>query len=131
MIFKIFVAILKETLIPCRNKNASGAVKMEGPRVYPIKEVEKLKEVLETISDYKLLDIEIENRASFLDDMLESKDEKLKYAMKKLEENEVEDAKLVLKGSNAVLVLKIEDVISIRFVFEDVQSIAQALGISG
>ena len=104
---------------------------MEGPRVYPIKEVEKLKEVLETISDYKLLDIEIENRASFLDDMLESKDEKLKYAMKKLEENEVEDAKLVLKGSNAVLVLKIEDVISIRFVFEDVQSIAQALGISG
>ncbi|MPW38257.1 hypothetical protein GBV73_00820 [Thermococcus sp. 101 C5] len=104
---------------------------MEEPRVYLIKEIKKLKEFLEKVSDYKLLDIEIENRASLLDDMLESKDEKLKYAMKKLEENEIDEAKLVLKGGNALLVLKIEDVISIRLVFEDAHGVIQALEING
>ncbi|KPU62456.1 hypothetical protein EP1X_08905 [Thermococcus sp. EP1] len=104
---------------------------MEGLRVYPIKDIEKLKEVIENVLDYGVLDVEIENRASLLDDMLDRKDEKLKYAMKKLGENDIGEARLVLKEGKAILVLKIENVISIRFVLEDVQNIIKALGISG
>lgn len=104
---------------------------MEGLRVYPIKDIEKLKEVIENVLDYGVLDVEIENRASLLDDMVDRKDEKLKYAMKKLGENDIGEARLVLKEGKAILVLKIENVISIRFVLEDVQNIIKALGISG
>lgn len=104
---------------------------MEGLRVYPIKDIEKLKEVIENVLDYGVLDVEIENRASLLDDMVDRKDEKLKYAMKKLGENGIGEARLVLKEGKAILVLKIENVISIRFVLEDVQNIIKALGISG
>ncbi|NJE26691.1 hypothetical protein E3E22_08695 [Thermococcus sp. MV5] len=104
---------------------------MEGLWVYPIKDIDKLKEVIGNVLDYGLLDVEIENRASLLDDMLNRKDEKLKYAMKKLGENGIDEARLVLKEGKAILVLKIENVISIRFVLEDVQNIIKALEISG
>ncbi|WP_175059762.1 hypothetical protein [Thermococcus sp. 2319x1] len=48
--------------------------------------------------------------------------------MKKLEENEVDEAKIVLKEGNAMLVLKVEDVISIRFVFGDAHSVIEMSG---
>ncbi|WP_042680757.1 hypothetical protein [Thermococcus paralvinellae] len=80
--------------IPCRRE---GIIKM-----------------FEKIIQYGLVDIDVENRASLVDDMLKSSEDKLRYAIQKLEENDVDTARLVIKGDVGVLIVKIEDVITIR-----------------
>ncbi|USG99954.1 hypothetical protein K1720_00230 [Thermococcus argininiproducens] len=104
--------------------------KMEGIKVYPIKDSERLKEVIKKVSNYNLLDVEVENRASLLDDMLKNKDERLEYVLQKLEENEIDEAKVVVRDDSVIITLKIEDVILIRFVFGN-HNILKELGISG
>ncbi|MBO8174552.1 MAG: hypothetical protein H0Z18_04775 [Thermococcus sp.] len=75
---------------------------------------EGIIKMFERIIQYGLVDIDVENRASFLDDMLKSTEDKLRYAIQKLEENDVDTARFVIKDGTGVLIVKIEDVITIR-----------------
>ena len=77
-------------------------------------EKEDIIKMFEEMIQYGLVDIDVENRASFLDDMLKSTEDKLRYAIQKLEENDVDTARFVIKGDVGVLIVKIEDVITIR-----------------
>jgi len=61
-------------------------------------EKEGIIKMFEKILQYGLVDIDVENSASLVDDMLKSNEDKLRYAIQKLEENNVDTARLVIKG---------------------------------
>ncbi len=87
-------------------------------RVYEIAP-EKAKEIFERLEEYGIVEIEVENVASLFDDMLDSKEEKLRYAREKLEDGNVDKALLVVKDDTGTLVIKIENVVEIRAVLRD------------
>jgi len=90
--------------------------------IYEIKiPKEKLIEIIR--SHIKIKDIDVEHAASIVDDQLSSKEEKIEYAIRKLEENEPNEIKLVIKESEAVLIVKIENIINIRVVSEDIKGV--------
>lgn len=102
---------------------------MKDVEVYTVEDFEKLKELIKNVEKYNLLDVEVQNRASLFDEMLKNKDERLKYAIEKLEENRIDEAKAVIRDDKVIVTLKIEDVISIRFIFRD-SSVLNELGIT-
>ena len=79
-----------------------------------LREKEDIIRMFERISKYGLVDIDVENRASFLDDMLKSTEDKLRYALQKLEDNDVDTARFVIKDNTGMLIVKTEDIITIR-----------------
>lgn len=59
-------------------------------------EKEGIIKMFEEILQYCLVDIDVENRASLVDDMLKSTEDKLRYAIQKLKENDVDTARFVV-----------------------------------
>ncbi len=91
---------------------------MEEVKIYETRK-DDIRSMLKKIAEYNLADIEVENRASFLDDMLKSTEDRLKYALQKLEENDADTAKFIIKSDVGMLIVKIEDVITIRATIKD------------
>jgi len=71
-------------------------------------------------------DVDVEHEVSLIDDQLRTVKEKLDYAIKKLEENEPSVVKLIIRDSEGFLLIKIEDVISIR-IYADPKEIKNCL----
>jgi len=71
-------------------------------------------------------DVDVEHEVSLIDDQLQTVKEKLDYAIKKLEENEPSVVKLIIRESEGFLLIKIEDVISIR-IYADPEEIKNCL----
>ncbi|WP_324735811.1 hypothetical protein VFC49_01065 [Thermococcus sp. SY098] len=91
---------------------------MDEVKIYEIRK-DNIRAMLKKIAEYNLADIEVENRASFLDDMLKSTEDRLRYALQKLEENDADTAKFIIKSNVGMLIVKIEDVITIRVTIKD------------
>ncbi|WP_457751434.1 hypothetical protein [Thermococcus sp.] len=85
------------------------------------------KRIVENAEKYGVVNIDLENRASLLDDMLDSKEEKLQYAREKMKEGNVDKAVLVVRDGRGILVINIEDVVEIRIEIEDYKSILEQL----
>jgi len=85
------------------------------------------KKIVENAEKYGVVNVDVENRASLLDDMLDSKEEKLRYAQEKMEEGNVDKAVLVVRDGRGMLVINIEDVVEIRIELEDYKSILEQL----
>ncbi|ASJ09234.1 hypothetical protein A3L11_08340 [Thermococcus siculi] len=88
------------------------------PRIHEIPP-EKVRGIFEELERYGMVNIEVENLASLFDDMLDSTEERLRYAREKLEEGNVDKAVLVVKDGRGILVVKIENVVEIRAELED------------
>ncbi|HEC96297.1 MAG TPA: hypothetical protein ENI59_01295 [Euryarchaeota archaeon] len=87
--------------------------------IYDIKiPKEKLIEIIR--NRIKIKNIDVEHTVSILDDQLSSIKEKIDYAIEKLEENDPDEIKLVIKENEAILIVKIENTIDIRITSEDV-----------
>ncbi|WP_056933423.1 hypothetical protein [Thermococcus barophilus] len=69
---------------------------MEEVKIYEIRK-DNIRAMLKEIAEYNLADIEVENRASLVDDMLKSPGDRLRYALQKLKENDVDTARFVIK----------------------------------
>ena len=85
------------------------------------------KKIVENAERYGVVNVDVENRASLLDDMLDSKEEKLRYAQEKIEEGNVDKAVLVVRDGRGMLVINIEDVVEIRIGLQDYKSILEQL----
>ena len=72
------------------------------------------REVLENIERYGIVAVDVENRVSIIDDMLESEEEKLRYAREKVREGNVDRAVLVVRDGRGTLIIKVENVVEIR-----------------
>jgi len=70
-----------------------------------------------------VVEMEVQNAASLFDDMLDSKEERLRYAREKLEDGNVDKAFLVVKDDIGTLVIKIENVVEIRVVLVDYEKL--------
>ncbi|MCD6503479.1 MAG: hypothetical protein J7K58_04565 [Euryarchaeota archaeon] len=62
----------------------------------------------------KIHKIDVEHEVSLIDDQLSTNEEKLDYAIRKIKENELDTIKLIIKNGEAFLLIKIENMISIR-----------------
>ncbi len=98
------------------------------PRLYPIPPG-RAREVLSRIRDYGVLRVEVENLASLFDDMLASDDARLKYALERLDDGNIDRAVLVVKGETAVLVIKMETIMEIRVALRDYERLLKDLGL--
>ena len=58
--------------------------------------------------------------SQIVDDQLSSTKDKIEYAIEKLEENDPDEVKLVIKEKENILIVKIENTIDIRVTSEDV-----------
>jgi len=58
--------------------------------------------------------------SQIVDDQLSSTKDKIEYAIEKLEENDPDEVKLVIKEKEVILIVKIENTIDIRVTSEDV-----------
>ncbi|NJE13342.1 hypothetical protein [Thermococcus sp. LS2] len=94
--------------------------------VYDV-DVEKAKAAVKKIQDYGLIGAEVENRASLIDDTLNTLEERLDYIIDKLDDNEPTEAKLVVKDDSGILIIKIEDIISIRLTVRDYEKLMKDL----
>ena len=83
------------------------------------------REVLEHAEEYGISNIDVENRVSILDDMLSFREDKLAYALKKLDEGRIGKAVLIIKEGRGTLVIKVENVIEIRAELEDYSKILE------
>ncbi|WP_457753849.1 hypothetical protein [Thermococcus sp.] len=93
---------------------------MEEVKIYEIRK-DDIRAMLKKIAEYNLVDIKVENQASFLDDMLKSTEDRLRYALQKLEENDADTVKFIIKSDVGMLIVKIGDVITIRATIKDYQ----------
>ncbi|ALM76271.1 hypothetical protein [Thermococcus barophilus] len=94
--------------------------------VYDV-DVGKVREVVPKIREYGLIDAEVENRASLIDDTLNTLEDRLEYILNKLDDNEPTEAKLVVKDNSGILIIKIEDIISIRLTVKDHEKLMRDL----
>ncbi len=69
----------------------------------------------------RIKEIDVEHAASIVDDQISTQKERIEYAIRKLEENDPDDIRLVIKEDEAVLIIKIENIIDIRITSEDVK----------
>ncbi len=96
------------------------------PRIYEIAP-EKAREIFGRLENYGIVKVEVENVASLFDDMLDSMEEKLRYAREKLENGNVDKAVLVVKDDTGTLVIKMENVVEIRAVLGDYEKLIEEL----
>ncbi|NJE84374.1 hypothetical protein E3E23_00745 [Thermococcus sp. CX2] len=88
------------------------------PTIYNVP-LGKIREIFEGIEKYGIVGIDTENEASLLDDMLQSDKERLKYAREKLDDGTIDSALLVVKDGTGTLVVKMENIITIRVTVGD------------
>lgn len=100
------------------------------PRVYELSP-EEVRQVLGVIESYGVNEVEVENLASFLDDMIESPKERLEYARRLLNEGNVDKAVLVVGDGTGTLIVKIENVAEIRVFVREYEKLMRALGLRG
>ncbi len=86
---------------------------MERALMYEIKP-QAVRRIFEKPQDYGLLEIDVENAASILDDMLKDESQKRNYALRLMEENSIDWARLIITDDGGVIVVKIGNVVSIR-----------------
>lgn len=84
---------------------------------------EKVGEIFEGLENYGIVEVDVENVASILDDMLDSTEKKLEYAREKLKDGNVDKAVLVVRDGTGTLIVKIENVIEIRAVLRDYEKL--------
>ena len=88
---------------------------------------EKVPEIFERLGGYGITNIDVENAASLFDDMLESREEKLRYAREKLANGNIDKALLVVRDDTGTLVIKIENVVEIRVMLRDYETLIEEL----
>ncbi len=91
--------------------------------------VEKVIGIFDSVEDYGIVGVEVENVASILDDMLQSEEEKLSYAREKLEEGNIDGAVMVVKGDIGTLIIKIENVVEIRIKLREYKKLIENLNL--
>ncbi len=91
--------------------------------------VEKVIGIFESVEDYGIVGVEVENVASILDDMLQSEEEKLSYAREKLEEGNIDRAVMVVRGDIGTLTIKIENVVEIRIKLREYKKLIENLNL--
>jgi len=85
------------------------------------------REIVENAEKYGVISVDVENRVSLLDDMLDSKEERLQYALEKMKESNVDKAVLVVRDGRGMLVINLEDVVEIRIELDDYKSVLEQL----
>jgi hypothetical protein len=88
------------------------------PCAYDVR-ADKMPRIFEKIENYEILNIEVENAASLLDDMLNSLEEKMGYIRRLLVEGNVDKDVLVVRDGKGLLVFKMENVVEIRIIVRD------------
>ena len=88
------------------------------PEVYEISP-ERVPEIFERLDGYGVTGVDVENTASLFDDMLESGEEKLRYARERLANGNIDKALLVVRNGVGTLVVKMENVVEIRVTLRD------------
>ena len=87
------------------------------------------RKVLEDIERYGVVAVDVENRVSIIDDMLESDEEKLKYAREKVKEGNVDRAVLVVRDGRGTLTINVENVVEIRVELEKYEELLREAGV--
>lgn len=100
------------------------------PRVYELSP-DKVRQVFGVIESYGVNEVEVENLASLLDDMIESPKERLEYARRLIKEGNVDKAVLVVGDGSGSLVVKIENVAEIRVFVKEYERLMRDIGIAG
>lgn len=100
------------------------------PRVYELSP-DKVRQVFGVIESYGVNEVEVENLASLLDDMIESPKERLEYARRLIKEGNVDKAVLVVGDESGSLVVKIENVVEIRVFVKEYERLMRDIGIAG
>ncbi|ACJ16196.1 hypothetical protein TON_0708 [Thermococcus onnurineus NA1] len=98
------------------------------PRVYEVP-VERVREVFGRIEEYDLLSVDVENEASVIDDMLGSEEGKLRYVREKLDDGNIDSAVLVVRDGTGTLVVKMENVITIRATVRNYERLIEEFGL--